>query len=146
MLGTSAGAINLRFMHAGGGRVLCPDSWPRAPAPVQEAKADAAALKALEVDLSIGDTLLFRSLAERSLAAAPAEAPAVRASTDGARGCGSAAAAGAPGSLSEELGDADRAGMRSTVAEGAAAGTGGKADACSANANAAHEDAAEATR
>ena len=104
---------------------------------MQEAQADAAALEALEAELSIGDTLLFRSLAERSLAAERSAGPAHHVAPASA-GSGSSSAQGS------SRGTCDEAEAGGQVGEGALEAVGAAPE--SPEAEPAHGEAADADR
>ena len=106
----------------------------------QEAQADAAALEALEAELSIGDTLLFRSLAERSLAA-ERSAGAVCHSAPASAGSGGSSTHGSSRGPSDDAEAGGQGGEGALDAVGRAPESPGKSQA-----EPAHGEAADADR
>ena len=107
---------------------------------MQDAQADAAALEALEAELSIGDTLLFRSLAERSLAAERSSG-AVYHSAPVSAGSGSSSAHGSSRGPSDDAEAGRQGGEGASEAVGRAPESPGAPEA-----EPAHGEAADADR
>jgi hypothetical protein len=95
---------------------------------LQDAQSGAAALEALEAELSVDDTLLFRSLAERSLAGG---AELARPASGSGKGLPAAPSGGArgPGGDAFETAGAGGTEHAAAHADAAAGGRGGPPDA-----------------